>query len=786
MKQQLKQFLINEKVPNSSNVNYEIKDTELEILGKWLNLSNAYKGEFKDLQAKNFSTFDKKELPKDVQDLVSLALVLAPEFSTIAALSIITFTLSELFGQLRPKINDGVYSPDALGINYYSFVLSRSGAGKDQTYKALIKTFEKAYEFIDGKKIEELEEKARKSYEFQMKQEDKDFDITSIKREDYAHLAKAPEQSTISMKSSRGGVTTSLNRLERVELGTKSLFSSELGLSMQSSPFVGELFELFSESYDMGSSTPPEYKGIDAKEDPVLEMYLNLLGISSPTIFLTDESVKRKLIPLISTALARRLFILFPQVKEDYENLVIPDTPTEVRELQAKNRILYKTLSTKLQDSMLAAVQETFNDRHIIFDDEAGELYQDYKAYTGYKSNIISTLIPSSITALEMKGRAFKLARVAALWALTQNKRVIDKTTLESAIYFAEHSAEHLSRFESMITMKEHDLLAFDYQQGIVGDVLPVDKALLAGYIKSATQSTIRAFLELLNSTMKGVATVSYSETQNAFKFIPTIRNDSVGDYNYSVTPVQSESDRDSTTFKTVRNGKTLGNIQAMTKVDTILSPFSDKDTTKFIIVDVEGSYLNLHVIHEYLKEYKHIISTQKDIEDTSTFTIVLPINEVITKKEYMYVVNSVSTELMLKIKIDQDNKSAVYNSYKESLRLGELSENLKDFDISSIKADYASNKPQSMPTRQQKDLTKTQQKKLATQALKDCEELINVIKASDNVLLTFADVSRDLKMNFVDEDSWMDMINMVNSLLIEPFNKSLLEKCVIEPFKGI
>lgn len=199
------------------------------LLQNLQNLVAQYEAELDFLHNRNMSKFDITVLPKPILDMVKLATAKTPSFSNIAALSVANFVLSHTFGQLRPTINDPIYSDDVIGVNTYSLILARSGGGKDSTYQALLKSLAKADEFIQLQALTEAEETARTKYIKDMKRSNDKFDESQVTKADYEDFIKKPEMPITSLGSSRGGLTTSLNRMSKSSFGTKSLFASELG-----------------------------------------------------------------------------------------------------------------------------------------------------------------------------------------------------------------------------------------------------------------------------------------------------------------------------------------------------------------------------------------------------------------------------------------------------------------------------------------------------------------------------------------------------------------------------
>ena len=343
---------------------------EERILSNLENLIAQYEAELTFLQNRSMNKFDTTQLPKVIQNMVKLATAKTPSFSNISAVAVSNFVLSHLFGQIRPVINDPIYSDDKIGINTYSIIISRSGSGKDSTYQALSKAVSEAHELIASQHLLELEEKAKQKFIRDAKKTTPDLDESTVTREAYEHIIDKPETTIASLGSTRGGLTTSLNRMAKHNFGIKSLFASELGLAIQSNSSIVEVLELFSTLYDMGESVSPEFKTQESKEESVNGMFPNLLGISSPAPFYTEGNVRKLLVPMLTTSLARRVNIVFSNASEEFENEYIPENPTERREIQAKARVVLKEYTEELNKHFVKCVKHALADPVIMFDDK--------------------------------------------------------------------------------------------------------------------------------------------------------------------------------------------------------------------------------------------------------------------------------------------------------------------------------------------------------------------------------------------------------------------------------
>ena len=153
---------------------------EEQILNQLDHLREQYKAELTFLQNRNMNSFDVKQLPPIIQKMIQLAIAKTPSFSNISALAVANFVLGHVFGQLRPRINDPMYSDDEIGINTYSIVLARSGGGKDSTYQALTKATQSATNFIKDQTALEAQESARARFIKDMTKGNPEFDESKV------------------------------------------------------------------------------------------------------------------------------------------------------------------------------------------------------------------------------------------------------------------------------------------------------------------------------------------------------------------------------------------------------------------------------------------------------------------------------------------------------------------------------------------------------------------------------------------------------------------------------
>ena len=486
---------------------------------------------------------------------------------------------------------------------------------------------------------------------------------------------------------------------------------------------------------------------------------------------------------MLTTSLARRVSVVFSNASEEFENEYIPESPSERRELQAKARVILKELTESLNEHFIKCVKHTLADPVIMFDDEAQIIYDDYKSYTQDLSKYLLLKDGDSVEGIEMSGRAFKMGRIAATWALAQNKRIIDANTLKSAIYFCDYTAQHLSRFAHTLELKDYEIFINDWEQGFIDNVLPIDQAITKGYIstKHLNKASLENFLKPVNSKLEGIATVSYNDKTNAFVFVPVIK-DTGGDYSYRAIPGHlTESP-----VPNICLNRPMDALGKLLVVNSTINPFVE-DITNFIVLTVEHSFLSMDMISKYLHKTNHFIATGKDPSNHHAFTLMLPINSVIKRSEYKYVALSIANQLMLRIAPELCQAEVLHYGY-DGASLLTATQPAELFDISGILGNLASGAD--VPLLSVKPTTKpnpaTIAKYLQDDILTHKQTLIDMLDASSNPLLLFATIVYDMKVHWVPDDKILDLLDNVNSSLIKSIDEQTKQTYLIEPFVNL
>ncbi len=760
-------------------------------------LVNLYQKELeKELAVDN--KLDITRLPTIVQDGIKLVTAKSPAFSNISAATTVNYLYMHLVSQLRPTINDITYSPDNLGINYYGINLATSGSGKDaslNTMKAACKT---AFDLIHTEREEQELERAKSIALREMKKDNPsatEDDITFANYEEY--LRELPP-TTIEAKSTRGGAVNVITRMQNQKFGNLGLVSNEFGLALKQNNTIEELLEMLGSLFDMGVTEQQAFKTVEVREQSIDGMYPNTLMHSSPKIVFGDERVRTAISNLFHTMLARRCFFSMPSEEESVENNHVPKTLREVRELANARRVTISNLSSKL-DTISAEVVRTMLasevNRMVSFSEQTKLLYIDYFEYNMKRAELQED---SSIQQVELNGRAFKTARLAALWTLMQNSNEISKETMASAIYFSEFNSKYLDKFITLTTAKSWRLLGDLFKEGKF-QTLSLDTAIMNGYISRVTND-FKELLDPMNSYLRGVGIVSYDEDIKTFNYSPFKKVVSTDGFGISYTKVPGMKKDDRRNHLDGFDAYLHMNIKQLTKLvstDTIYNVFRYNDapnkngdmikhnrnrdnicsSTSILSIDVDNSDIPIDRMHGFLSEFQHVISTTSDVDNKHKFRILLPVSVEIDGTEnklYKCIMKSVCQQLT--IKFDATSTNVVQPMYGyQGAEVFSTEEGIL-YDVSEIISECTNNNETGI-SQVEKPKTPQAQKKLVDTMMANANGTFDYAITCTNGTgsLSLARASLQMKDAGFDKTQYTQVIDYINSLWSSPMPEARL-----------
>ena len=759
------------------------------------------------------STLDRKRLPKTINIAIDLVTAKTAKFSDIGALMTTNYALSHIFGQLRPVINDSVYSADPLTPNFFSILVSKSGSGKDAAYNAVMKACKNALSTIEASREEAVVERAKERALRVLRAEKPSSTMSDVEYADYGQYLPKPLllRTILSSDTTRGGMAVLLNKMQKESLGVPSAFFGEFGLSLKQGKTIDELFKLLGELYDMGCSEGPEFKSEESKEEPIKNMYPNFLGHTAPKILFGDVKVRESLDNLFHMMLARRCWFAMPDGYEAIENNPIPSSLAEAREWAEKSREAITKSSIALGEKISLAVDTMLDKpsmRTLTFAEGADSLYDDYFGYCNRRAELLPD---SSIQQTEMSGRAFKMARLAAIWQLAENDNVITREIMASAIYLAEYNSKYLDDFTRLVNSKPYVLMADYFLRG--KETITLAEALEVGYIIKITP-TFSEVLEPLNSYLDKNGVCTYEQETKVFTYTPfeIVEEKDTSGYTVSYRKVEGMSKEERTkpellnNFTDVKENGSLTLFENIMKKDTIYNVFKYADTTdengvvtkfnraqeniisntKLVVIDVDESPVPIEMVHMYLEELRHVICTTSDKENRFKFRILLPVNIEIdgtNPKVYSYVTKRIAADLLVKADPTCFNPAQPMYSYKDSevftQKEGEL------YDVSEYLKEFASNVETKMSVPIPKAKTPAARKTKVNKVMNDVNRVFEYAISAPNGMGSYSLARAALHMIDLEfnKEEFITTINYINSVWLNPMNQDRLDKTLVSPY---
>ena len=762
---------------------------------------NLYEEKLQDV-IKVEDTFNLSRLPESVQAITNLTIAKTPSFSTIVGLSTANYVMSHVIGQCRPRINANEYSSDLLGLNTYTVVVAKSGAGKSSSTNTLLKACEPALNLVIEKRRENLVRIAKNLALRDKRVDQPNFQLEDLTPLDYEDLIPPMNRTVVSASSTRGGLSRLLDKLQREEAGNLAIMFDELGLSLKQGQTAHEVIQLLIESFDIGDTLSPEFKTDEVKESPITGMYSNFLGHTSPKVLFGDPVVRELILMLFHTALARRCWFTMPGEEEDIENNKIPSTLAEAKQATSERLEKIANLSIEVSDIAYTSVQrliDTPTNRTVHFTEETAELYLDYYDFCQKRSELMED---SSISQVEMAGRPFKLVKLAGIWELWNASSDITYNTLAAAIYFAEYNSKYLDKFVTLTTSKAYKLLGEVFKSGKTTE-MSLDSAITNGYV-SRVSADFRELLEPMNSYLRTSGVATYDSTSKYFIYTPFKKVETIGDYGISYSKCEGKSKTDrGAYFNNFENYKLcdMRLLKQIVSKDTVYNVFKYKDeddvkmkrsqvnidsTTKLLSIDVDEALMPLEKMHEYLHEFKHIIATTSDSTNHNKYRILLPVNvEIDGTKSGLYkcIIRKVSETLLIPYDPSCGNPNQVMFGYTGAEVLSNEEGEL--FDVTGIITDCANEHVEGIQT-VVKPKTPAAKKKLVEEMLANAnkvfEYVINCPRGTGS--LSLARASLHMKDSGFNREQYIQVMKYLNSCWQNSMPDDRFDK-IVDQFSG-
>lgn len=298
---------------------------------------------------------------------------------------------------------------ECVPLNYYGITFANSGRGKDLSASLALKMISK----VTDKYLDKLSILALKS----------------AANGDPLHIPAIEHKDGTS-----AGFLQDRNSLDILKIGSTNIRVEELVSTLKSSDFE-QVLNLLTESWQEGSNASRSFKSYISPK--ITFVPCNCLLYSSPEGFRTENNKNfSSFIDNLANGLARRSYVVF-----DESDVELEKEPTE-SDLQkyADNIRKAKAMMLDMQDYISDIITKTSG--KIKFSVEA-EL--ECKRYESKNKNLVSQspLMKNAVKA-ELLSRAYKIRRLAGMYALYNGSDEISVLDIQDAIEWAEMLSKDL------------------------------------------------------------------------------------------------------------------------------------------------------------------------------------------------------------------------------------------------------------------------------------------------------------------------------------------------------
>jgi hypothetical protein len=687
----------------------------------------------------------------------------------------LAITLSELItfsSHLRKPIMlfDGTLVPT----NAIVFALSGSGDGKDKMLNAIRKSLQQGYDELENGRNDYARARAEK--------------LAILEGEGPEHWQKyyiAPKP----LQAGLGTVEGLMHHFAEIAenpMGAGSIMTSEIGTELQTNGSIVDIIKAVAVAYDLGNIPAKIVKSHENQTKSVKALPVNALFFGSQEAILFNNDIKAKFKLVFTTQLARRgIFMYTPEPPTRISIKSIDDLYTQKK--AERERVLNAQEVLKNLTSDL--VSQT-NQEPLTITDDAEKLFDVYLEYNALLSDSMSNKLP--ISKLSRKHKQWLALKLAGSYAILENKDCINEQTYAYAINTVELMSQNLSDFEVELVKEPYEQLVkmckFKEQDGEF--VVSLHELRKLSYISGSgsSKSKVDEIIALANSyDNKG----KYSAHEGGIKYEEVIPTDVVG---VSWKPFDTNLTGKALKDFMVRNSDdgfefletTFDEIELLLEMNAVYSSFAFTDGkrskanlfggTKFIVLDVDKSFITDIEVHTLLNDYNHYVVRTSDIDNQYKFRVLLELDAVVTIDEQLWKDFVAEVGIELGLVVDILPQSQIYLSFKSRNVMTQLEgKTLK----TKYLLDAATNRRKTRPKPARELPSK---EKLAS--LKDPRETFNyafTVEKGERSITMYKCLAHAIDLG-ADEEYIRNLADEVNAYWVDSLDEDRLKRTLVTP----
>jgi len=584
----------------------------------------------------------------------------------------LAITLSELItfvSHLRKSIK--LYDGTLVPVNAIVFALSASGTSKDKSLNAIRKSLQGGYDTIEAERKSLAREAAKR-----------EADAVTGSSENWQQFYKKPKPLQAGLGTVEG-LIHHFSEIATYAVGAGSVTSSEIGSELQTNSNMSDIIKAISVAYDLGNIDAKIVKSVENQTATIKGLPVNALFFGSQEALLFNNEIKNKFKLAFNTQLARRsMFSFTPEVPKSVSFKTIEELYEYRNEERARVLAAQEEVGN-YTDTLLSDASTT----PLIISENANKLFDVYLEYNVIRSDEISNKFP--ISKLSQKHKQWLALKLSGAYAILDRSESISEEHYATAINTVELLAPDLQQFEKELVKEPYeqlvDMCKFSAQDRQF--FLSLHELKKLSYISGAgaSKSKVEELVVMANSYDE---TGNYSFTGAGIEYKEIVKTDIIG-----VSYIVYDTDKKDSDFKVYAEDKChkgykfyeteFPELSLLLQENAVYSPFMfdggirHKDNViggaKFIVLDVDKSFLTYEEAHILLNQYNHHIALTSDPENHYKFRILLEFDSIVDVDEVTWkaLVSTVGEELGLVV--DVLPKSQIFFSFADREILTQL-----------------------------------------------------------------------------------------------------------------
>lgn len=668
------------------------------------------------------------------------------------------------------KLYDGTLVP----VNMITFALSASGTSKDKTLNAVRKALQGGYDTLEEVRKEAAESRA------------KDAAIaTTGSADSWRQYYDEPKPLQAGLGTAEG-LIHHFSEIASSGVGAGSVMSSEIGSELHTNSSMTEIIKTVSVAYDLGNIPMKLIKSAENQTKEVKGFPVNALFFGAQEALLFNNEIKGKFKLAFNTQLARRSLFSFTPESPAKLKIESIDELYKYREEERARVIEAQSVVSKQTDELLA----DSTNKPLELSPEANKLFDVYLEYNALRSENVSNKYP--ITKLSQRHKQWLALKLGGAYAILDRSECVTEKHYATAINTVEMLTPDMEKFEKELVKEPYeqlvDMCKYNAEEGSF--FMSLHELRKMSYISGtgSAKSKVDDLVVMANSCDEHG---SYSAIDNGIQYKEVIKTDKVG-----VSYIIFSSDLEDEVFKEYASKNCskgyefyeteFHELALLLQENATYTPFTFeggvrgkehlRGGAKFLVLDVDKSFLTYKEAHVLLNRYNHHIVQTSDPKNEFKFRVLLELDSMVNVDEFLWkaLLEVVGDELGLVV--DPLPQSQIFCSFANREILTQLEgETLPSKMLINRAAEVIKNAPKP---------TSTLSDKVKSQRLEDPKETFMFAYSAENgerSIKLYRALAYAIDLG-ADKEYLVKLAHEINDYWLAPMDKVRLERTLLNP----